>query len=293
VIKPRIITSLLTKDQEFQVLQAADAERAAARAGFDLEIIYARNNAPLQVEQLYRFIHAPAATRPVAIVVQAVSGDGLARVAHDAVAAGIGWVLLNRDPDYIDALRAMHAKLPISVVTIDQLAVGRIQGKQFRSLLPKGGDVLYVRGPSDSSAAIQRLQGMQETIAGANITVQTVSAEWTEVSGERAVQSWLRLSSSQAQKIDVVGAQNDAMAIGARKAIVASRPEWERIPFTGCDGLVDGGQRLVNERKLAGTIVLQPATGPAIDLVAAHLQNTKPAPRRIVLPARSYPTDVG
>jgi ABC-type sugar transport system substrate-binding protein len=133
----KLVVSLMTKDQEFQVLQAADAERAATRAGLELEIVYAKNNGRLQVEQLYPFINGIDKLRPAAIIAQAVPTDGLARVAADAAKRGIGWVLLNRDMPYIDTLRSEHATLPIAIVTIDQIAIGRIQGRQFRALLPR------------------------------------------------------------------------------------------------------------------------------------------------------------
>ena len=156
-VRQKLVVSLLTKEQEFQALQAADAQRAAARAGLDVEIVYARNNGRLQVEQLYHFVHAAGDVRPVAIIAQAVAGDGLARVASDAVKAGIGWVLLNRDLPYVGALRAECPRLPIAAVTTDQREIGRIQGRQLRGLLPDGGHVLYVEGPADSTAAQQRL----------------------------------------------------------------------------------------------------------------------------------------
>lgn len=284
----KIVVGLLTKEQEFQALQAADAERAAARAGLDIEVVYARNNATLQVEQLYHYVRAAEAARPAAIIAQSVAGDGLERVARDAVKSGIGWVLLNRDALYVDGLRKEYPKLPVAIVTTDQLAVGRIQGRQFRSLLPKGGNLLYVQGPPDTSAAQQRLQGVREALNGANIQIVIVNGEWTEASGEKAVASWLRLSSSQDFRIDAVGAQNDAMAIGARKAIVARRPESASKPFTGCDGLPDGGQRLVKEKQLAATVILPSCAGPAVDLVAAQLKGAPAAPR-VVLSPRPFP----
>lgn len=290
--KPKVVASLLTKDQEFQVMQAADAERAAARAGLDIEVIYAKNNSTLQVEQIYRFVHAPEKMRPAAIITQTVAGEGLVRVARDAVHAGIGWVLLNRDVPYIDPLRAEYPRLPIAIVTTDPFDIGQIQGRQFRALLPNGGSVLYVHGPLDTSSAQQRLRGMEETIAGAKINVTSVGGEWTEASGERAVRSWLRLSSSQASSADLIGAQNDAMAVGARKAIGALRPEWLRLPFTGCDGLVDGGQRLVKEGQLVATIIVQSAAGPAVELVATQLRTGAQRTGRLVLPARPYPTNL-
>ncbi len=286
--RPRIIVSLLTKDQEYQTMQAADAERAAVRAGFDIEVLYAKNNSRLQVEQLYHFVRAPEKDRPLAIIVQTVVGEGLASVARDAAKAGIGWVLLNRDATYIDVLRAEHPGLPIGIVTIDQQAIGRIQGRQFRGLLPNGGNILYIQGPSDTSAAQQRLQAMQEAIAGAKIQVKVINGEWTEESGEKSVMSWVRLSSP-ADRIDLVAAQNDAMAMGAQRAIAARRPEWAQLPFTGCDGLPEGGQRLVNEHKLAATLVLPSTTGPAVDLVAGHQRSGTPLPPTTVLTPRPYP----
>jgi ribose transport system substrate-binding protein len=287
--KPKVVASLLTKDQDFQSLQAADAERSAARVGFDLEIVYAKNNATLQVEQLYRFVTAPANLRPLAILVQAVSSERLAAVAREAAKAGIGWISLGRDVPYVDELRKEYPKLPVSIVTTDQLGIGRIQGQQFRAILPAGGNVLYLQGPPDTSAAQQRLQGMEESIRGAKIQVKTLSGEWTEESGERAVTSWLRLSSSGDFVPRLIGAQNDAMAAGARKAIAARRPEWLQLPFTGCDGLPEGGQRLVKEGQLAATVIVQSNAGPAIDLLANHQRSGQQPPARLVLPARPYP----
>jgi ribose transport system substrate-binding protein len=284
----KIVVSLLTKDQEFQTMQAADAERAAARAGFDIDIVYAKNNGRLQVEQIYHYVRAPEKERPIAIVVQSVTGEGLANVARDAAKAGIGWVLLNRDAPYIDSLRTQYPRQLIGIVTTDQLAIGRIQGRQFRKLLPDGGSILYIQGPADTSAARQRLQGMHDAIAGTAITVKVLDGEWTESSGEQCVNSWLRTAPAET-RVHVVAAQNDAMAMGARKAIAARRPEWSQLPFTGCDGLPDGGQRLVNERRLSATVILPSNTGPAIDLIATHLRTGSPPPARTVLTPQPYP----
>jgi ABC-type sugar transport system substrate-binding protein len=288
--RQKIIVSLLSKDQEFQVLQAADAERAAALAGFDVDVVYANNNAVLQQERLFHFVQAQEKSRPVAIVAHSVAGDGLPRAAREAVKAGVGWVLLSRDVPYIDSLREQYPHLPIFIVSTDQMNIGRMQGQQFRSLLPAGGNIIYIQGPADTSAARQRLQGMEEAIAGSKINVKVLTGEWTEASGERALLSWLRLSSSEAETLDLVGAQNDAMAIGARKAIAARRPQSLQIPFTGVDGLLEGGQRLVNEGQLAATVIVPSNTGPAVDLVAAQLRTGQQAPARVVLSSRGYPS---
>src|SRR5207253_10938417 len=81
----------------------------------------------------------------------------------------------------------------------------------------------------------------------ADVHVKIMKGQWTEDSSYRAVSSWLRLSTSQQAHIDLIAAQDDAMALGARKAFqdlpdTAARDRWLSIPYTGCDGLPKTGQ---------------------------------------------------
>lgn len=287
--RPKLVLSLLNDEQDFQTLQAADGEQTAALAGFDLVVHYARNNSRLQLEQLVRYVHVSEELRPVAILVHPVDAEELARVAYPAVQSGIGWVLLNRDASYMDDLRQKFPSLPISVVTMDQVGIGRIQGRQFRSILPNGGNLLYLQGRPDSSSTRLRLSGISEAIADSKITLTLIDGDWTEASGEKAMLSWLRKSVSDSTAVDLIGAQNDSMAIGARKAIAASRPEWLSLPLMGSDGLPDGGQRMVKAGEFAATITVPSAAGPAIELIAKHLRAATRGPRLVVLPGRPYP----
>jgi ABC-type sugar transport system substrate-binding protein len=284
----KIVASFLSKDQEFQVLQAEDARAVAARRGLDIEILYADMNAIEQIQQLFKFIYAPRDERPAAIVVETVVGEGLERVARNAAQAGIGWVLLNGKVAYLRDLRERYPGLPISTVAGDQLEVGRIQGRQFRALLPKGGAILYLQGPPDTTTAQDRYQGMCETTEGAGFDVKVVSGRWTEASAEKAIQGWLRLRSALPQ---LVGCQNDAMAVGARRVLLAQGAGWASVPFTGCDGLPSGGEKLVRERALAATIVMPSNAGPAVDLVANALETGQPAPPELILAPRSLPPE--
>ncbi len=102
----------------------------------------------------------------------------------------------------------------------------------------------------------------------------------------------LRLKTADTLKPDLVGAQNDAMAMGARKALLAIRADWARVPFTGCDGLPEGGQRLVNVKQLAATIVSPSNAGPAIDLIARWWKTKEQPPPTVVLSPTSYPPEV-
>jgi hypothetical protein len=56
--------------------------------------------------QLFRHIQAPEGERPAALVVDTVTGEGLERVARNAIRVGIGWILLNRSVTYLEGCRA-------------------------------------------------------------------------------------------------------------------------------------------------------------------------------------------
>jgi ABC-type sugar transport system substrate-binding protein len=268
----KVVVALLSERQEFQMMQASDARECAARAGIEIEVLFAEDNAILQIHQLFERIHAPEAERPGAIVVESVTSEGLERVARNAVKAGIGWMLVNGKVAYLDALRQERRDLPIGSVSVDNEETGRIQGRQLRALLPQGGLVLYLQGPVGSSTAQERLLGANEAIKGSGIELKVLTTEdWVEGAGQKVVAAWLRLKTSERLHPIAVCAQNDALAVGARHAILAHRPEWSRLPFTGCDGLPEGGQRLVRTGELTATIVTPPPAGPAVTLVARAL----------------------
>jgi ribose transport system substrate-binding protein len=241
---------------------------------------------------LLKAIQSPKELRPDAIVLEPVGGTALPQVARAASAAGIGWAVLNRRPEYLAELRA-QAKTPVFAVSSDHDDIGRIQGRQFAALLPSGGSVLYIEGPSRSSSAGKRTAGMLET-KPANIRVSTLRASWTEDSATRAVLSWLKLATSQSAAINLVAAQDDAMAMGARKAFegLASdteRARWLSLPFTGCDGQPATGQAWVREKLLTATIYISPLTGTAMEILAAARQNGTQPPEYSLTKSTSIP----
>ncbi len=290
--KIRILVSLTTNDNDYQIEQAQSAEQAAGKLGVSTEIIYANNDAINQSTQILRAIQASPADRPNAIVFEPVGGTALPQVARAAGAADIGWAVLNRDANYIEDLRKASTAA-IFAISSDHAEIGRIQGRQFAALLPRGGTVLYIQGPSENSAAKERTLGMQET-KPANIQVIALRAQWTEESSQRAVRSWLKLTTSQKAAVDLIGAQDDSMAIGARKAFEelpneADRERWLKLPFTGCDGLPKTGQAWVRSGLLAATVFVPPNTGQAIEMFVQAIQQKKRPPERVLTVPTSIP----
>jgi len=288
----RFIVSLTTKDNDYQLEQAASAQAAALKVGVDAQILYADSDAITQSTQLLKAIQSDAAMRPHAIVFEPVGGTAFPQVAQAAVSAKIGWAALNREADYIPKLRKT-AQVPVFSISSDHKEIGRIQGRQFAALLPKGGCVLYLQGPSENSAAQDRTEGMQMAVPH-NVQIISLRGRWTEESAQRAVESWLRLNTSNKTQIDVVGAQNDLMAMGARKAFegvtnIADREKWLRLPFTGVDGLVKTGQAWVRGGTLAATVMVPTNAGQAISMMVEALKTGKDVAERTLTVPESLP----
>ena len=289
----KFLISLTNNDNDYQQEQAVAAQKAARRLQVGLEIIYAENDAIAQSQQLLKIIQSGAGPRPDAIVFEPVGATALPQVARAAVAAGIGWVVLNRDVDYLFELRRSH-KVPAFAITSDHEQIGRIQGRQMAALLPRGGCVLYIEGPSESSAARQRTAGMNET-KPVEVQIKTLRAQWTEGSAFKAVSSWLRLSTSRESHISLICAQDDSMAMGARRAFAeqsgpGEREKWLGLPFTGCDGLARTGQAWVRNGALAATIVVPSNADLALEMLVQGIRRGVQAPERTLTVPSSFPS---
>jgi ABC-type sugar transport system substrate-binding protein len=290
--KLKFVVSLTTDDNDYQIEQSESAEQAARKMGVDIQIIHAQNDAINQSTQVLKAIQAPKELRPDAIIFEPVGGTALPQVAKAAASAGIGWVILNRDANYIEELRKTSTA-PLFSISSDHVEIGRIQGRQMAALLRGGGSVLYIQGPSENSAAKDRTAGMQET-KPASVQVTMLKAQWTQESAQKSVRSWLKLTTSQRAAIDLISAQDDSMAMGARDAFKEltnedERERWLKLPFTGCDGLPKTGQAWVRSGLLAATVFVPPNAGQAIEMLVEAIQNKKMPPERVVTAAVSIP----
>ncbi|MGC1485199.1 MAG: sugar ABC transporter substrate-binding protein [Candidatus Acidiferrum sp.] len=290
--KLRFLIALITKENDFQVEQAASAEMAARELGVDLEIVYADGDTITQSTQILKTIQAHPTLRPDGILVEPAGGTGLPQVAKAALDAGIAWGLVNREADYISELRR-GSKTPIFLVTTDHKEIGRIQARQLGALLPEGGAVLYILGPTESATVKDRKAGF-EAVCAKNLRVTLLRGKWTEESGHRSMATWLKLGVSSKVSVAAIVAQNDAMAIGARKAIKEignpqEREKWLSLPFVGADGLPRTGQAWVRTGLLAATIIVPPMAGQAVQLMVNALRGGENVPERTVTFLESFP----
>jgi ribose transport system substrate-binding protein len=287
--RPRFLLSLITKDNDYQREQASAAEEVAQTLGVDLQITYAESDPITQSQQLLEVIQSPNASDITGIIVEPCGGTSMTQVARAAIKLKIAWVVLNREIDGIQELRRL-GNVPVFSVSSDHEEIGRIQGRQFGALLPKGGSVLYVQGPSASQVAQRRAEGVQDTRPH-NVSIKVLRCpNWTEAGGQQAVSSWLRVTVAQKERIDLVAGQNDLIAMGARKALKENLAAgggvgFSGLRFTGIDGLPKTGQAWTRGGTLAATVIVPPNTMPALKmLVKATTDKSQPPEQTLVAP---------
>lgn len=289
--KLSLVVSLITQDNDYQIEQASAAEEAAHRLGIDVHVVFADNDSIQQSQQILKFIQSGPV--PNGIILESVSGTALPQVAGAAAMADIGWVVLNRHAEYLHDLRRNY-KAPMFSLSADNEEVGRIQGRQLEKLLPNGGSVLYIQGPSDSLVGKTRADGILKT-KPLFVQLKMIRGQWTEASAYKAVNAWLRLTTSQQAHIDAIVAQNDAMAMGARKAFQEvsdhdSRQRWISLPYLGCDGVPRTGQAWVRSASLAATVAIPPLAGQAVDMLVSAIRTGVLPPEVTQVAPQSFPT---
>ena len=288
----RFLVSLITQDNDYQMEQAAAAKSFAAELGVEAQIVYAGDDPITQSTQVLTAIQTEPSLRPSGILIEPVGATSFPQVARAAASVGIGWAVLSRQAEYAGELRRT-TRSPVFSVSADQLEVGRIQGRQIAALLPRGGAVLLLQGPSVSSVSRDRYTGLLELLPP-NVHVTSLRGRWTEESAHQSVCSWLHLAAAQRLRIDLIVAQNDAMGIGARKAIEetivdADRDHWLGIPITGCDGVPTTGQTWVRTGQLAATVVVPPSTGKAMTLMTQALRSGTTVPEHFFTTSSPFP----
>ena len=218
-----------------------------------LPIADAAQDSSRQVSQVQQFI-----TQGVdVLIVSPNESDPLTPPVQQACDKGIPVIVLDRSVN-TDCIAAF--------IGGDNVAIGKAAGELALKLLPDGGNVVELRGIMSNQPQIDRDQGFRDAIKD-NPKIKIVKdqdAKWIKEEGTKNMQQWLQSG----EKIDLVFAHNDPMALGAYLAASGTGKDKE-IQFIGIDGLAipDGGIRAVEQGQLAGTFVYPTGAKEAIDTV--------------------------
>jgi simple sugar transport system substrate-binding protein len=164
----------------------------------------------------------------------------------------------------------------------DNRLIGKQAGQYVTELLgSRGGKIVEIMGRSGSPPVLDRSLGFREAIAPRrNITiVDTIVADWMRDKAEDELTAWL----SKNGRVDVIFAQNDAMADGARQA--AMKQGIDGIRVVGIDGLPGphGGIELVRSRALSATFTCPTGGKEAVIYAMDILHHEEGIPKKMIL----------
>ena len=164
----------------------------------------------------------------------------------------------------------------------DNRLIGKQVGQYVSDLLgSKGGRVVEIQGRSGSPPTTDRTLGFREAIerAGNISIVGTIVADWLRDKAEDELTGWLKKNG----KVDVILAQNDAMAFGAYRA--ATRLGIHGMRFVGIDGLPGprGGIDLVKSGVLSATITCPTGGKEAVIYAMDILHHEEGIPKKMIL----------
>ena len=289
---------------EYHRRLAEEAREAASLHGIAVEVHDAGDTAAKQAQDLVRFAAENAGKRLCALIVPfadaiaegiSVQQDATYRLARRLLQKGVGWIMLNHGrADLVTALREEFPSLPLALVGIDNPEFGRIQARLLRAVVKSGAKVLCVRGNPFDTGCQDRSAGLKEGLRGSGIDLEEVDGRWDPAITESAVQRWIASPLRQQTPLHAVVAQDDVMALAARRALdrVARErglPDLKGIPVIGGDGLPGVGRRWVDEGILTATVSVTLPGKMAVDLLWRHWQDGAPLPGVRLLAPTAYP----
>jgi hypothetical protein len=289
--------------EDYHRMLAEEVVSGARQHGIAAEVFDAGQTAAKQAQDLVRFALENAGQRLCALVVPfadatgegAIESDPTYRVARRVLQKGVGWIMLNHGREaVVAALRRDFPGLPVALVAVDNVEFGRIQARQLRARLSAGARLLCVRGNPFDSACQERSAGLAEGLRGAGIVVEEVDGRWEPTTAGSAVERWVTSPLRVQAPLHAVVAQNDPMALAARRTLERlardlARPELLQVPVFGGDALPGVGRRWVDEGTLAASVSVPLTSRAAVDLVVRHWQDGAPLPAVTRLVPQPYP----
>ena len=260
-------------ESEWRTANTRSVKEALAAPEFNLKFSDAQQKQENQIKALRSFI----AQGVDVIAFSPVVESGWETVLREAKAAGIPVVLTDR------AVAVSDESLYATFIGSDFVEEGR---KAARWLIEdsegQAGPVRVVelQGTVGSAPANDRMKGFKE-ILGQDprfAIVRSQSGDFTRAKGKEVMEAFLKAENN---RIDVLFAHNDDMAIGAIQAIeAAGLKPGEDIRIVSIDG-VRGAFEAMKAGKLNATIECNPLLGPQLADLVRDVHAGRPVPRRV------------
>ncbi|WP_144390937.1 substrate-binding domain-containing protein [Pelosinus sp. UFO1] len=274
--------SQLGAESDWRRANSQSIKTAAREADIELIFLEGDQRQETQIRDIRSFI----AQGVDVIAFSPVIESGWTEVLEEAKAAGIPVVLSDR------AIKSNDASLYASFIGSDFVEEGR---RAARWLVGQKKDtqqqnIVEIEGTFDSAPALDRKKGFAEIISNypENRVIYSASGDFTEAGGQEIMKSALALYGN---KIDVVYAHNDDMALGAIKAIeeYGLRPGKD-ILIVSVDA-TEAAFKAMLAGKLNCTVECTPLLGPQLMQAVKTLMMGRQLPMRIITSEGVFPAE--
>ena len=275
--------SQIGAESEWRTANTNSIKSAARQAGIQLKFSDAQQKQENQIKALRSFI----AQRVDVIAFSPVVETGWETVLREAKAARIPVILTDRAVDVTDET------LYVTFMGSDFVEEGRKAGRWLLdNTRDRTGDINIVelQGTVGSAPANDRKRGFQEII-GADARyriIRSQTGDFTRAKGKEVMEAFLK---AEGDRIHVLYAHNDDMAIGAIQAIEeAGRKPGKDILIISIDA-VRGAFEAMIAGKLNVTVECNPLLGPQLMSAVKSVVAGQPVEKRIVTEESIFPME--
>lgn len=233
--------SLSTLNNPFFVQMKEGAQAEAERAGIDLTVTDAQNDASQQANQLQNFTSSGVSS----IIVNPVDSDAVGPGVRSANKADIPVVAADRGVNKADTA---------TLVASDNVAGGKLAADALADKLGGKGSIVILQGTAGTSASRERGAGFAEGLK-AYPDIKVVAKQPADFDRTKGLDVMTNLIQSH-PGVTGVFAENDEMALGAVKALGSEA--GKSVSVVGFDGTPDG-LKAVEAGTLYGSVAQQPA----------------------------------
>ncbi|MFG3408426.1 substrate-binding domain-containing protein [Streptomyces sp. NPDC048142] len=237
----KIGMSLSTLNNPFFVQMKEGAQAEAEKAGVDLTVTDAQNDASQQANQLQNFTSSGVSS----IIVNPVDSDAVGPGVRSANKADIPVIAADRGVNEADTA---------TLVASDNVAGGKLAADALADKLDGKGSIVILQGTAGTSASRERGAGFTEGLK-AYPDIKVVAKQPADFDRTKGLDVMTNLIQSH-PGVTGVFAENDEMALGAVKALGSKA--GKSVSVVGFDG-TPGGLKAVGAGTLYASVAQQPA----------------------------------
>ncbi|MET9050629.1 substrate-binding domain-containing protein [Streptomyces bacillaris] len=233
--------SLSTLNNPFFVQMKEGAQAEAEKAGIDLTVTDAQNDASQQANQFQNFTSSGVSS----IIVNPVDSDAVGPGVRSANQADIPVIAADRGVNKADTA---------TLVASDNVAGGKLAADALADRLGGKGSIVILQGTAGTSASRERGAGFAEGLK-AHPGIKVVAKQPADFDRTKGLDVMTNLIQSHPD-ITGVFAENDEMALGAVKALGGKA--GKSVSVVGFDGTPDG-LKAVGAGTLYASVAQQPS----------------------------------